>query len=244
MALVLGVIGACTPDPIAWEETADASPDAPGAGGVGPSGLPFLGGVLTLCPETQVITRDSSSGAYYAAWWSFRPDSSSDLVVARSADGVKWDVPVKVDTLDAARGCQRHPPSIAADSGNVHVAYAMAAKEGSGIFASHSMDRGHMFHSPVAVVYGERIGLTSIAARGNLVAVAYEDPNTSPRRIGLAVSRTMAHLFQSRSLVSPPTGEASTPAVTLRDSTVTVTWSARQRGSATSRRLMRRGTIR
>lgn len=244
LGLVLwGLAGACSQAPIAWEEPAEVPPgrfvqQPPPITVAAPS-------AVALCSTTMVVARDSSEGDYYAAWWSVRPDSSADLVVAHSATGVEWDTPVTVDTLDAGRtGCRRTPPSMVADAGSVHVAYAMAAREGPGIFASHSMDRGKMFHSPVAVVYGERIGLTAIAARGNLVAVAYEDPNTNPRRVGLAVSTTMAHPFQSRSLVSPPTGEASAPTVALRDSVVTVTWNLLLRGSATPRRMMRRGTIR
>jgi hypothetical protein len=133
--------------------------------------------------------------------------------------------------MDTERaGCARPPASIAAEGDNVHVAYAMAAREGPGIFASHSMDRGKLFHSPVAVVYGERIGLTDIAVRGNLVAIVYEDPNSTPRRAGLALSKTMAHLFQSRTLISPPTGEIIAPWVLLRASgdSILVGWSQRQ----------------
>src|SRR5688572_16478741 len=240
-AVVLGVATACTPAPIAWDEPAEAPPDGEVSFLI-PSALAQAAGP---CPKSVRLAQDTTGGGHYAVWWAPRPDSTADLVVAQSPNGVEWGVPVKVDTLDAARtGCRRLPPAIAADAGNVHVAYAMAAKEGPGICASHSMDRGKMFHSPVAVVYGERIGLTDVAARGNLVAVAYEDPNTSPRRIGIAVSNTMAHLFQSRSVVSPPTGEASGPRVTLRDSTVTVTWTMVPRGSALPRRMMRRGTVR
>jgi hypothetical protein len=135
-------------------------------------------------------------------------------------------------------------PAIVAAAGHVQLAYAMAAREGPGIFASHSMDRGTLFHSPVAVVYGERLAPPAIAARGDLVVVAYEDPNTTPRRISLAVSKTMGHPFQSRSMVSPPTGEASAPSVILRDSTVTVTWTSTPRDASAARRMMRRGRIR
>ncbi|MEX2153937.1 MAG: hypothetical protein WD825_11410 [Gemmatimonadaceae bacterium] len=49
-----------------------------------------------------------------------------------------------------------------------------------------------MFQSPVSVVRGERIGLTAIAARGDIVAVAYEDPNCDPPRVSLAVTDVWA----------------------------------------------------
>lgn len=164
-------------------------------------------------------------------------------MVAHSRDGAMWQSAMRVDTTDVARvGCERPPPSIAADGANVHVAYAMTAREGPGIFASHSMDRGMLFHSPVAVVYGARIGLTAIAARGDRVAVAYEDPNSDPRRIGLALSRTQGHRFDSREIVSPPTGEARSPGVALSGFRIAVTWT---RGvGADSTREFRLGEIR
>ena len=239
---LVGLLAACSAPPIDWDEPVPAAPRSQGTySAVDPAAAAGAGG----CIKSVRIAKDSSDGAYYAVWWAARPDSTADLVASRSTNGLKWDVPVRVDTLDAGRvGCRRLPPSIAADAGNVHVAYSMAAREGPGIFASHSMDRGTMFHSPVAVVYGERIGLTSIAARGNLVAVAYEDPNTTPRRVGVAVSKTMAHLFQARELVSPDNGEAAAPAVSLRGDTVTVEWTQLSRAEGTARRMMRRGRIR
>lgn len=243
-ALILGLLAACTPAAIDWEEPVVVPPssDSAGTGGAPATAIAQPAG---SCPGGVRIARDAGSGESFAAWWAVRPDSTAELVVARSTDGVQWGDPVKVDTLDAGRtGCRRMAPAIVAYAGHVQLAYAMAAKEGPGIFASHSMDRGQIFHSPVAVVYGERLAPPSIAARGDLVAVAYEDPNTNPRRIGLAVSRTMGHPFQSRSVVSPPTGEASSPTVELRDSTVTVTWTSTPRPPAAARRMMRRGRIR
>jgi hypothetical protein len=193
------------------------------------------------CPLSVRLARDTT-GQWYAVWWSLKPDSTADLVVAYSADGRSWEPPVLVDSLDTARaGCRRVPPSIAADSGNVHVAYAMAAREGPGIFASHSMDRGTIFHSPVAVVYGERIGRTAIAARGYTVVVAYEDPNGSLDRIGLALSNTMAHLFQHRLTVSSAPDSARSPGVALGHGTIAVTWT---RGTDSTTRFLRTGDLR
>lgn len=239
-ALVLGALAACAQPDIEWQEPAVVAlgasrPDtAPEWRTLPPGG----------CPAGVSLARDSATGEFFVAWWGVQPDSNANLLVARSTDGVTWDVPVMVDTLDAgATGCRRMPPSIVAHGGHVQLAYAMAAKEGPGIFASHSMDRGKIFHSPVAVVYGERLAPPAIAARGDLVVVAYEDPNTSPRRVSLAVSKTMGHPFQSRSPVSPPTGEASSPSVALKDSTVTVEWTMVRRG-ASPQRMARRGRIR
>lgn len=98
-----------------------------------------------------------------------------------------------------------------------------------------------MFHSPVAVAYGERIGRAAIAARGDVVVVAYEDPNTEPRRISVALSRTMGHLFQARVPVSPPSGHARAPDVALGDGRIAVTW---LRGDdSTAHRMLRIGQL-
>jgi hypothetical protein len=197
-----------------------------------------------LCEGSVRLARDTT-GDWYAAWWSAHTDSTADVVVSRSPDGVTWSPAVRVDSTDAGRvGCQRPAPAIYADAGNIHVAYAMTAREGPGIFASHSMDGGMTFHSPVAVVYGERIGRTAIAARGDLVAVAYEDPNSSPQRVGLALSRTMAHLFQTRELVSPSTGAAHAPAVALGDATIAITWARGPATDVSAPRLLRIGELR
>jgi len=250
---VLAAVIACSPSSsVAWDDPVPLPPELTRA-----SRLTFdAGGRLVpleepvvarpsapgQCVESVRIARDTSSG-WYAAWWSLRPDSTATLVVAWSGNGRTWDVPVVVDTLDVARvGCARPAPSIAADSGNVHVAYAMAAREAPGIFASHSMDRGTMFHSPVAVVYGERIGATAIAARGFLVAVAYEDPNATQDRIGIAVSRTMAHLFQWRETVSG--AGARRPDVAVGRGRIAVTWASGGGSAGATTRLLRTGDLR
>ena len=100
-----------------------------------------------------------------------------------------------------------------------------------------------MFHSPVAVVYGERIGRAAVAAHGDLVAIAYEDPNTEPRRVALALSKTMGHLFQWRIPVSPATGAAHSPGVAIAGDQIAVTWLRGEPGDSTQR-LARVGVLR
>lgn len=223
----------CEPSPIAWGEPAEVPPGHPGNAHPVPPATP-VGPVpptaASQCPESVRTVSDGAGGAY-TAWWTLRPDSTAELLAAYSPDGVRWNESVRVDTLDVGRtACRRPPPAIAAEGSHVYLAYGMAAREGPGIFASHSMDHGAIYHAPVAVVYGERFGLTSVASRGNTVAVAYEDPNSAPRRIGLAVSLTMGHPFQIRLLVSPPTGEASAPWVSVGpDSLVRVGWARTDR---------------
>ena len=221
-ALVLALVAsACAKSPIVWEEprpnwgVADIGQD--------PARGPAFPG---MCANSVRFAADDSTG-FYSVWWSVKPDSTADVVLSHSTDGTVWEPPVRLDTLDAGRrGCRRAPPSIASTTGNVHVAYGMDAREGPGVFTAHWMTG--MAHAPVAVVYGEKHGHTSIAARGDTVVVAYEDPNTEPRRVGLAFSRTGAHLYQWRELVSPPTGGiAWAPVVLLSSGEVLVSW---QRG--------------
>lgn len=229
------VFTGCEPQPIQWGEPAEVQAGHPA------SPLPPLTGARVPLPPTHCpgSLRDAENGAggRYAVWWSLRPDSTAELRAAYSPDGRRWNESVRVDTFDAARtACRRPPPAIAAEGSHVYLAYGMAAREGPGIFASHSMDHGTIYHAPVAVVYGERFGLTSVQARGSTVAVAYEDPNSVPRRIGLAVSLTMGHPFQIRTLVSPPTGEASAPWVSVGpDSLVQVGWARTDRQGRTTR---------
>lgn len=241
-------------DSIEWKDAVPA-PAALAAGGdlsfdaqarLTPKSPPLIAAPVfaAQCRESARVAGDGG-GTWYAVWWSLREDSTADLVMSRSDSGAAWTPPRRVDTTDvAAVACRRPPPSIDADHGNVHVAYAMAAREGPGIFASHSMDRGMTFHSPVAVVYGERIGLTSIAARGDIVAVAYEDPNSEPQRIGVAFSRTLGHTFEQRELVSPPTGGAKDPRVAVGDGRIAVTWRRDVAAAASAPRMLREGTIR
>jgi hypothetical protein len=109
------------------------------------------------------------------------------------------------------------------------------------------MDRGMFFHSPVTIVYGERIGLAAIAARGDLVAVAFEDPNTNPQRVGLVFSRTMGHTYDTREIVSPPTGDARAPGIALGEKRIAVMWTRGEDGAAgdlSASRILRLGAIR
>ena len=62
----------------------------------------------------------------------------------------------------------------------------MIAPEGTGVFFAHFM--GSMLHSPVAVIYGERLVATAIAAEGDRVVVAYEEPNGTRQQVDVAMS--------------------------------------------------------
>ena len=232
-ALVLAVaVSACAVEPVIWEPPANQTYEEIGTGYRAPD---FPG----ICHDSFVWA--PGNGVVHAAWWAVRADGNADLMVARESRADGWSTPERADTMDAGRmGCRRPPPSIAVSNGNVHLAYGMTAKEGPGIFTVHWMQG--MTHAPVAVVYGERYGRTDITARGDTVVVAYEDPNTNPRRIGLALSTTASHLFQYRTLVSPPTGEAAEPIVALDSAGIIVAWTQKTPGEA--RGMARRGRFR
>jgi hypothetical protein len=180
-----------------------------------------------------------------AVWWSRRTGGRVHLVAAWrdsiSAErrlGV-WRGPIVIDTVDqgpadaraqerGALGCVRPPPSVVVDDvlGYVHVAYAEVGPEGPGVFYAHQMDPRAAFESPMAIVYGEQLGAARVAAMGNLVAVAYEDPNSGARpRVGLAISRTAGHLFEDRLIASGASSIARDPHVLVRGRAVVEGWS-------------------
>jgi hypothetical protein len=192
---------------------------------------PLLG---PICPGSLHLARARST--LFGVWWAPRPDSGARLLAARSTDGGRsWSAPAPVDTADrGVNGCRREPPAIAADaaSGYVHVVYALLAPEGPGLFFSHSMDGGVTFHAPVPIMYGDRLGSTSVASDGDLVVVGFEDPNSATPRIGLAISHTMGHIFEDRVVpVSDDNGIATDPLIAVRGSHLAVGW--RQRATAT-----------
>lgn len=200
-----------------------------------------------LCVSSLRATT-ALDGEAYASWFAVRPDSSVLVRVARSDDGgTTWNPAVTADTTDRGRtGCGRPAPFIAADSlnGYVHLVYHLVALEGAGLFFTHTMERGALFHEAVPIMYGERPSAASVASRGDTVIVAYEDPNSRFPRLGLALSRTQGHIFERRIPASDETGEARTPRVAVRGTRVAVAWTATERGGGTPRISIRLGTLR
>lgn len=181
------------------------------------------------CPASVRVA--AGRGAERAAvWWSLRADRSAVLLASRSTDGgATWDAPVSVDTLDRGEaGCDRPAPSVAVDATNgfVHVAYSLAGPEGRGVFYAHRMDPRAPFEVPQVVVYGDRPAATGVASDGDVVVVAYEDPNTGGRPyVSLALSRTAGHTFDARFAASEGSStSAERPAVAVRGRTVAVGW--------------------
>ena len=250
------LLGACEQAPVEWRALETVSRVGDGVvilnadGTVRPDTMALLATRVAPPPGPACsgsLRLAAARGTLFGVWWAPRADSGARLLAARSTDGGRsWSVPSAVDTTDVGvGGCRREPASIAADSasGYVHVTYALQAAEGPGLFFSHSMDGGVTFHSPVPILYGERLGVTSVAADGDLVVVAFEDPNSSTPRIGLALSRTMGHIFEHRILpVSDDNDRAVHPLAAAHGRTIAVAWE--QAGSASTTLAVRAGTVR
>ena len=248
IVLVATVLAGCgDASPVVWDAATTRAGDAlpgrlaldNGATSFGTDTAMLIAPLLdNACQGSARVALSGSSGTErYVAWWSPRADSSAELLAARSVDGGRsWSAPEPVDTADHTPvGCKRPAPAIAADSvsGYVHVAYGMRDAQGAGVFFSHSMERGRMFHAPVTVVYGERLSSVAIAVRGDTVAVAYVDPSADHPPLGLALSYTMGHSFEER-LIVPSTKDVSEPAVALAAGRVAVAFVHRTPGGATS----------
>ena len=229
VALVFTV--ACDADPVTWGDPVfrgapQAPSDAPARLSTGDS---------AACLASVRVA--SGGGPSYAAWWSVNRDSSASLVVARLSGSGELNKPVVADSSDhSIRGCGRPPPAIAVDSisGYVHLAYFLEPAAGPGIFFAHSMDSALTFHAAVPIVFGRNPSRVSVAAQGDRVIVAYEDPNAQQPLIGVALSRTMGHLFESRMQATPENGRAAQPEVRLKGDTILLWWSEYSANSAIS----------
>jgi hypothetical protein len=248
LCTAVAVAQACAPDTVRWESErryATGVTDQAAGPAVQPW-VPLTIPVAPICPGSLVAARAPGDTAF-AAWWMPRRDSSSALVVARSDDGgAEWRTPIVADSTDHSRaGCARPPPFVAVDSLNayVHVVYFLVAREGPGVFFTHSMEGGAMFHEPVPIVYGERPSAASVASRGDTVAVLYEDPNASVPQVWLALSRSTGHIFEERMSVSSANASATHPAIAMSSRHVVASWleTARNGGQATT--VIRTGTI-
>ena len=249
MLVVVTTLGCAREEPVEWGSPsrmrADTLPGRLSIDAAGPLHFvsvpaptdPSFTPPAGACRASLRVAWSGNSGAErYAVWWSARADSSAALLGARSIDGgATWSAPLPVDTLDRADvGCNRPAPAIAADSqtGYVHVAYAMHAPEGTGVFFAHAMDRGTMYHAPVAIVYGDRLVDVDVAALHDTVAVAYSDPSMRYPHVGLALSRTLGHIFEVRIPTVARTGSgnagAASPAVALAPGRIAVAWIERE----------------
>lgn len=220
---------ACVNEPVDWggvsyrgSELGD--PDTRSA--VLSASLPSVGDAVAPCLRS--IRTASAGSDLFRVWWTARRDSSVILSMQHSADqGSSWQPPVAVETRDRGRrGCERPPPGIFYDSasGYLHLVYFIEASDGAGIFFSHSMDKGAMFHSPVPVVYGNTPSAASVAANGDSVVVVFEDPNATAPRVGIVLSSSTGHIFAQRGDATPDDVPATRPWVSLDHRKVTVWW--------------------
>ncbi len=236
LALSATAIG-CAQPPVVWDPAVTTSATAlPGRLVMSGDSAHFTVDTAALiapaipgaCAGSERVALSGSSGVErYVVWWAPRADSSATLFSARSTDGGRsWSTPEPVDTADHhPRGCNRPAPAVVADSstGYVHVAYSMRDAEGAGVFFSHSMEHGRMFHWPVTIMYGDRLTDVAIAAHGDTVTVAYVDPGSDRPELGLALSHTMGHIFENRLMV-PSSSDASDPAIALAGAHIAVAW--------------------
>jgi hypothetical protein len=240
---------ACERAPIEWHGMAERVATEPGGDEmpaadlarlvVAPGGAPMLEPVArvatsptaddTMACDGSIRTASSAGTEMYGVWWSRRGDGTAVLRAARSDDGgATWGDPVSVDTTDRwAVACARPAPALAADSASkyVHVTYFLHGPDGPGVFFSHSMERGTLFHAPVPILYGARPAETAVAAADSVVVVAYEDPNSKRPQVALAVSRSWGHIFtRERPRASSLESPAERPLIAVRDSLVVVAW--------------------
>jgi hypothetical protein len=254
VSLVLAAsVAGCRPDLVEWTDASavasDTLPFVPPGSSVGmyvsQAGLPPDS---AMCAGSVVYAVDPEGDELtfplFAAWLRLRADSTVAVMSARYAIAGRqsqWHRAVIVDSTDVAKlGCDRPRPSIASTNLNVHVSYSLRAPEGYGIFFAHSMDNGVSFHSPVIVVYGDRLSRTATAARMQRVVVAYEDPSGDVKRVDVAVSNTDGHTFEPRVHGSPEGISASDPQVAIRGDSIALSFVS---GDSTSR-VLRLGRIR
>ncbi len=228
---LLSLVGfsACVMEPVDWGDVSYrhsqlGDPDT--RSGVMSADLPSVMGAPNPC--TRSIRTSGTVADLFRVWWSSRSDSSVVLSMQRSGDsGRTWQIPVVVESRDhGRRGCDRPAPGVYYDSvsGYLHLVYFMEGNDGAGVFFAHSMDKGGMFHAPVAVVYGNAPSAASVAGTGDSVVVAFEDPNSTTPRIGIALSRSAGHIFEQRGQVTPDDVLALMPWVALDHGKITVWW--------------------
>jgi len=230
-SLFLVVLVACKADPVTWgEPVMVGGPSAP-RDSIARTSIADSG----MCPVSVRVA--SAGNSSYAAWWDVNGDSSSSLMVSRTTPDGTWGKPVIADSTDHSnRGCGRPAPAIAVDtvSGYVHLAYFLEPSAGPGIFFAHSMDSGATFHAAVPIVFGRTPSRVSIATHGDKVAVAYEDPNAQQPMIGVALSKTMGHIFEARVQATPDNGRAMQPIVRINRDSVRLWWSEYSTDSSVS----------
>lgn len=232
IALLLGA--ACAAEDVQWSDatTPLALPSARARLSMASTGAP----VAVVPPEVAdpvgacagSVRAAARGPAWFMAWWSPGANGNVRLHFSRSTNrGENWSVPVVVETRDrGTRGCNR--PALALSLGEaseyLHLTYWIEPADGAGVFFTHSMDAGGMFHAPVAVAYGAVPARVDVASVGDTVVVAHEDPNSATPRLRVAVSRTAGHIFEQRFAVPAEGVPQSDPRVALKGDRIYVGW--------------------
>ena len=225
-------LAGCGNEPVDWDVPVSAPADTMGGLSVEGTSVAFVRPLTrtTLpadsarCGHSEALATDGSDT--YATWLRRRANGSVLVVAARSIDGgSSWSNAAIADSVDVGRsGCDHPAPSIAASAGYVHIAYSLDAPEGFGVFFAHSMDQAATFHSPIPVIYGDRLSRATVTADGMRVVVAYEDPSGAGHRVDVAISNTQGHSFERRMHGSPDDVEAARPEAALGGNTVAVSF--------------------
>ena len=236
------VLPGCVSEPVEWGDVSYrqsqlGDPDARSA--VMSADLPSVTGASAPCIRS--IRTVGTESDLFRAWWASRSDSSVVLSMQRSGDrGASWQAAVVVESRDRSRrGSDRPAPGIFYDpvSGYLHLVYFIEGSDGAGVFYAHSMDKGGMFHAPVAVVYGKVPSAASVAGIADSVVVVFEDPNATTPRIGIALSRSAGHIFEQRSQVTPDDVPAVAPWVAFDKGRITVWWKSPDSSGASGDRV-------
>ena len=250
LTLLPVALAGCVRDPVDWGDVSYrqsqlGDPDT--RSGMMSANLPAVPGAPAPCIRS--IRTAGAGSDLFRAWWASRSDSSVVLSMQRSADGgASWQTPSTVESRDRGRrGCDRPAPGVFYDpvSGYLHLVYFLEGSDGAGVFFAHSMDKGGMFHAPVAVVYGNAPSVASVAGIGDSVVVVFEDPNATTPRIGIGLSHSAGHIFEQRGQVTPDDVAAVTPWVALDKHGITVWWKSPNSSAANGDRVgYRTGTWR
>jgi hypothetical protein len=237
------LLSGCANEPVQWGDVSYrqsrlGDPDARSA--VMSANLPAIAGAPAPCIRS--IRTAGSSSDLFRVWWASRGDSSAALSIQHSGDqGRTWDAPVGVESRDRGRrGCNRPAPGIFYDSvsGYLHIVYFIEGSDGAGVYFTHSMDKGGLFHAPVPVIYGNAPAAASVAGIADSVVVVFEDPNATTPRIGIALSRSAGHIFEQRGQVTPEDVRAIAPWAALDKRQIRVWWkTADHSGSPSSDRV-------
>ncbi len=231
------LIAACAAEPIEWEPPRDIGGtigattrlimEEDGTPRLVDRPVPAVTLPAAACSTSVVVAR-ARGEEWYAAWFLARFDSSVVLMVNRSADGGStWSTPVVADGRDRGRrGCARPRPALAADSATayVHVAYFIEPIEGTGVWYTHSMEQGKVWHQTIGVLYGEEPVRASVASAADTVLVAYEHPGSGGSRLGVAISRQAGHTFAERLRVVRVSGTVREPRIAFAGGRVALAW--------------------